>query len=185
GRGDGPREAGAPLPRRSPGGARALRPPARRLQRLRRVRDDQGRRRRRPPRRADSGNRVTDFDPQSRGRRHRHVLGQGARRLDLVNRSELWYRAQKLTPGGVNSPVRAMRAVGVAEPFFVARGEGAYLETADGRRLLDWVQSWGPLVFGHADPETVEAVREAALDGTTFGAATEREVELAAEIAAA
>jgi glutamate-1-semialdehyde 2,1-aminomutase len=76
-----------------------------------------------------------------------------------------------------------MRAVGVPEPFFVARGEGAYLETTDGRRLLDWVQSWGPLIFGHADPETVEVVREAALAGTTFGAATEREVELSAEIA--
>jgi glutamate-1-semialdehyde 2,1-aminomutase len=76
-----------------------------------------------------------------------------------------------------------MGAVGVDEPFFVTRGEGAYLETADGRRLLDWVQSWGPLVFGHADPETVEAVREAALAGTSFGAPTEREVELAAEIA--
>ena len=76
-----------------------------------------------------------------------------------------------------------MRAVGVDEPFFVTRGEGAYLETTDGRRLLDWVQSWGPLVFGHADPETVEAVREAALAGTSFGAPTEREVELAAEIA--
>jgi glutamate-1-semialdehyde 2,1-aminomutase len=76
-----------------------------------------------------------------------------------------------------------MQAVGVEEPFFVARGEGAYLETIDGLRLLDWVQSWGPLVFGHADPETVEAVREAALAGTSFGAATEREVELAAEIA--
>jgi glutamate-1-semialdehyde 2,1-aminomutase len=99
-----------------------------------------------------------------------------------LNHSELWYRAQKLIPGGVNSPVRAMRAVGVDEPFFVVRGEGAYVETADGRRLLDWVQSWGPLVFGHADPETVEAVREAALAGTSFGAPTEREVELAAEI---
>jgi glutamate-1-semialdehyde 2,1-aminomutase len=97
-------------------------------------------------------------------------------------RSELWHRARKLIPGGVNSPVRAMRAVGVEEPFFVARGEGAYVETTDGRRLLDWVQSWGPLLFGHADPETVEAVREAALRGTSFGAPTEREVELAAEI---
>jgi glutamate-1-semialdehyde 2,1-aminomutase len=75
-----------------------------------------------------------------------------------------------------------MRAVGLEEPFFVRRGSGAYLETADGRTLLDWVQSWGPLIFGHADAETVEAVREAALDGTSFGAPTEREVELAAEI---
>ena len=76
-----------------------------------------------------------------------------------------------------------MRAVGLDEPFFVARGRGAHLETTDGRTLLDWVQSWGPLIFGHADEQTVEAVREAALDGTTFGATTEREVLLAAEIA--
>jgi glutamate-1-semialdehyde 2,1-aminomutase len=75
-----------------------------------------------------------------------------------------------------------MRAVGLDEPFFVARGRGAYVEAADGRTLLDWVQSWGPLLFGHADPETVEAVRRAALDGTSFGAPTEGEVELAAEI---
>ena len=69
------------------------------------------------------------------------------------------------------------------EPFFVARGEGAYLVDVDGNRYLDWVLSWGPLIFGHADPETVEAVREAALRGTSFGAPTEAEVELAAEIA--
>ena len=97
-------------------------------------------------------------------------------------RSELWNRALGLIPGGVNSPVRAMRAVGLEEPFFVSRAGGAHVETADGRRLLDWVQSWGPLIFGHADEETVEAVREAALDGTSFGTPTEREVELAAEI---
>jgi glutamate-1-semialdehyde 2,1-aminomutase len=88
----------------------------------------------------------------------------------------------RLIPGGVNSPVRAMRGVGLDEPLFVARAEGAYLETAGGRRLVDWVQSWGPLVFGHADAETIEAVRDAALDGTTFGASTEGEVELAEEI---
>jgi glutamate-1-semialdehyde 2,1-aminomutase len=75
-----------------------------------------------------------------------------------------------------------MRAVGLEEPLFAARGDGAYLEAVDGRRYVDWVQSWGPLLFGHADPETIEAVRAAALDGTTFGVATEREVELAAEI---
>jgi glutamate-1-semialdehyde 2,1-aminomutase len=99
-----------------------------------------------------------------------------------LTRTELWHRAQKVIPGGVNSPVRAMRGVGLDEPFFVRRGDGANLETADGRTLLDWVQSWGPLIFGHADPETVEAVREAALDGTSFGAPTEREVDLAQEI---
>jgi glutamate-1-semialdehyde 2,1-aminomutase len=98
-------------------------------------------------------------------------------------RSELWARAQRLIPGGVNSPVRAMRAVGLDEPLFVRRAEGAYLEDVAGRRYVDWVQSWGALIFGHADPETVEAVRAAALDGTSFGAATEREVELAGEIA--
>ena len=98
-------------------------------------------------------------------------------------RSELYRRALELIPGGVNSPVRAMRAVGLDEPFFVARAEGAYLEDVDGNRYLDWVLSWGPLLFGHADPETVEVVREAALRGTSFGAPTEAEVELAAEIA--
>ena len=97
-------------------------------------------------------------------------------------RSDLWSRALRLIPGGVNSPVRAMRGVGLDEPFFVERGDGAYLETADGRRLVDWVQSWGPLIFGHADEETVESVREAALRGTSFGAPTDGEVELAAEI---
>jgi len=82
----------------------------------------------------------------------------------------------------VNSPVRAMRAVGLDEPLFVARAAGAELETRDGRRFVDWVMSWGALLFGHADEETVEAVTRAARDGTSFGAATEREVELAAEI---
>jgi glutamate-1-semialdehyde 2,1-aminomutase len=101
----------------------------------------------------------------------------------LTTRSELYRRALELIPGGVNSPVRAMRAVGLDEPFFVRRAEGAYLETDDGRHLLDWVMSWGPLPFGHADAETVEAVRDAALRGTSFGAPTEAEVELAAEIA--
>jgi len=101
----------------------------------------------------------------------------------LSTRSELYRRALELIPGGVNSPVRAMRAVGLDEPFFVARGEGAVLEDVDGNRYLDWVMSWGPLLFGHADPETVEAVRDAALRGTSFGAPTAAEVELAAEIA--
>jgi glutamate-1-semialdehyde 2,1-aminomutase len=97
--------------------------------------------------------------------------------------SALFRRARRLIPGGVNSPVRAWEAVGGDEPFFAARGEGAYVWDAEGNRYVDWVQSWGPLVFGHADPEVVEAVQEAAADGTTFGAPTEREVELAEEIA--
>jgi glutamate-1-semialdehyde 2,1-aminomutase len=100
----------------------------------------------------------------------------------LSTASELFRRARKLIPGGVNSPVRAMRAVGLDEPFFVSRGRGAYVEDTEGRRYVDWVMSWGPLLFGHADPDTVEAVRAAALDGTSFGAPTEREVELASEI---
>jgi glutamate-1-semialdehyde 2,1-aminomutase len=75
-----------------------------------------------------------------------------------------------------------MTAVGLDDALFVRRGEGAYLETVEGERYVDWVMSFGPLVFGHADPETVEAVREAVGDGTTYGASTEREVELAAEI---
>jgi glutamate-1-semialdehyde 2,1-aminomutase len=101
----------------------------------------------------------------------------------LTTRSELYRRALELIPGGVNSPVRAMKAVGLDEPFFASHGEGAYLFDVDGNRYLDWVLSWGPLIFGHADHETVEAVREAALRGTSFGAPTEAEVELAAEIA--
>ena len=99
----------------------------------------------------------------------------------MVVTTSLWARAKSVIPGGVNSPVRAWRAVG-GEPFFVRRGEGAYVEDSDGNRYVDWVQSWGPLVFGHADPEVVAAVQEAAADGTTFGAPTEREVELAEEI---
>jgi glutamate-1-semialdehyde 2,1-aminomutase len=101
----------------------------------------------------------------------------------LTTRSALYRRALELIPGGVNSPVRAMRAVGLDEPFFVQRGDGTRLYDVDGNDYLDWVMSWGPLIFGHADPDTVEAVREAALRGTSFGAPTEAEVELAAEIA--
>ena len=96
--------------------------------------------------------------------------------------SGLFQRASAVIPGGVNSPVRAWGAVGAGEPFFAARGEGACLWDAEGNRYVDWVMSWGPLVFGHADPEVVEAVQEAAAEGTTFGVPTEREVALAEEI---
>ena len=105
------------------------------------------------------------------------------RALDQTTRAaELYARALEVIPGGVNSPVRAMKAVGLDEPLFARRGEGVYLEDVEGRRYLDWVLSWGPLIFGHADPETIEAVAAAARRGTTFGTATEGEVELAAEI---
>jgi len=99
-----------------------------------------------------------------------------------VRSQELYERALRVIPGGVNSPVRAMRAVGLEVPLFAARGKGACLEDVDGRRYVDWVMSWGPLIFGHADPATVEAVVDAARDGTSFGTATEREVLLAEEI---
>jgi len=102
--------------------------------------------------------------------------------LALSTRSDLYRRALELIPGGVNSPVRAMRAVGLDEPVFIARAEGAEIEDVEGRRYVDWVMSWGPLIFGHADPETLAAVVEAAERGTSFGAPTEVEVELAVEI---
>jgi len=100
----------------------------------------------------------------------------------LVEKSALWRRATQLIPGGVNSPVRAMRAVGLDEPVFIRSGSGSLLEDVSGRRYVDWVMSWGPLIFGHADEETLAAIGAAARRGTTFGAPTEAEVELAAEI---
>jgi glutamate-1-semialdehyde 2,1-aminomutase len=86
-------------------------------------------------------------------------------------------------PGGVNSPVRAMRQIGL-EPVFVARGEGCELVDVDGNRYVDWVCSWGPLILGHADPQVLAAVAAAAARGTSYGAATEAEVELAEQVAA-
>jgi glutamate-1-semialdehyde 2,1-aminomutase len=92
--------------------------------------------------------------------------------------------AEARIPGGVNSPVRAFRGVG-GEPFFVARAEGARLHDVDGRAYVDFVGSWGPLILGHAAPAIVEAVAEAARQGTSYGAPTAREVELAEQIHAA
>ena len=95
-----------------------------------------------------------------------------------VNNESLFQRAQQSIPGGVNSPVRAYRAVGGTPPFIV-RGEGARLWDAEGRSYIDYVLSWGPLVLGHAHPEVVRAVTQAAALGLSFGAPTERETELA------
>ena len=95
----------------------------------------------------------------------------------------LFARAKTLIPGGVNSPVRAFRAVG-GEPPFIARGEGAYLVDVDENRYVDYVMSWGPLLFGHAPPSVIAAIVEAAALGTSFGAPTEREVRFAEAIRA-
>jgi glutamate-1-semialdehyde 2,1-aminomutase len=105
------------------------------------------------------------------------------RPLTASRSADLYGRAIELLPGGVNSPVRAMRAIG-RDPIFVACGEGAELVDVDGNRYVDWVMSWGPLIAGHAHPEVVAAVTEAAEAGTSFGAPTAAEVELAAEVVA-
>ena len=94
---------------------------------------------------------------------------------------DLFERAKRAIPGGVNSPVRAFGAVG-GTPRFAVRGEGAYLEDADGARYVDLCQSWGASLFGHARKEIVEAAAEAASRGTSFGVPTEAEVELAERI---
>jgi glutamate-1-semialdehyde 2,1-aminomutase len=96
----------------------------------------------------------------------------------MTRNAELFARAQATTPGGVNSPVRAFRSVGGTPPF-IASGAGAYLWDADGTRYTDYVCSWGPLILGHAHPDVVQAVCQAAAKGLSFGAPTEAEVELA------
>ena len=95
--------------------------------------------------------------------------------------SQLYQRALTLLPGGVNSPVRAMRAIG-RDPIFIASGKGSTITDVDGNDYVDWVCSWGPLILGHAHPEVIEAVTAAAARGTTFGAPTVSEVQLAEEI---
>src|SRR3954466_13086087 len=94
---------------------------------------------------------------------------------------ELFKRAGEVIPGGVKSPVRAFRSVG-GTPYFVARGEGAYVWDVEGRQYIDYVQSYGASILGHANPRIVEAVQRAAAEGTSFGAPTEREVVLAEAI---
>jgi glutamate-1-semialdehyde 2,1-aminomutase len=112
------------------------------------------------------------------------VTTRASARRDVDTRTSavLFARAAGLLPGGVNSPVRAMRAIGRDHPIFIERGEGFQLFDVDGHRYIDWVCSWGPLILGHAHPEVVEAVRDAAERGTSYGAPTEGEVELAAEV---
>jgi len=96
----------------------------------------------------------------------------------MSRNDELFLRAQRSIPGGVNSPVRAFRSVG-GTPRFFTRGEGAYLWDADDKRYIDYVGSWGPAILGHAHPDTVRAVQERARHGLSFGAPTEIEIEMA------
>ena len=95
-----------------------------------------------------------------------------------MTNDELFERARRVIPGGVNSPVRAFRAVG-GTPRFIVRGDGPYIFDAEGKRYIDYVGSWGPLIVGHAHAAVLEAVRKAAEAGLSFGAPTEREVEMA------
>ena len=99
----------------------------------------------------------------------------------MTTNEDLFERAQRVIPGGVNSPVRAFRAVG-GTPRFITRAEGAYMWDAEGRRYIDYIGSWGPMILGHGHPAVLDAVYKAAADGLSFGAPTEREIELAEAI---
>ena len=103
--------------------------------------------------------------------------------MNTQKSEQLFERACKLFPGGVNSPVRAFKAVG-GTPVFLARGEGAFVWDADGNRYTDFLGSWGPLILGHGNPKVVAAIADAAQQGTTFGASTEREIQLGEAIRA-
>src|SRR5918999_1879137 len=100
------------------------------------------------------------------------------------NSAKLFARAVELMPGGVNSPVRAFRGVG-GTPRFIASAKGATMTDADGRTYVDYVCSWGPMILGHADPEVIAALADALSRGTSYGAPTELEIEMAEEIVSA
>lgn len=104
--------------------------------------------------------------------------GRSKKQMNRSRSKQLFRRAKRVIPGGVNSPVRAFGAVGQS-PLFIERGKGSRLYDADGNEYVDYVGSWGPLILGHADRGVLRAVREAARQGTSFGAPTEREIELA------
>jgi len=105
-------------------------------------------------------------------------------KLDTTRSEELFERARRVIPGGVNSPVRAFRAVG-RNPIFIREAAGSNIADADGNTYTDYVGSWGPMILGHAHPAVIEAIREAAAGGTSYGAPTEIEIELAEEIISA
>src|SRR4029077_11733435 len=115
-------------------------------------------------------------------RRRRRAKRREERRVG-EDREALYQRALRVIPGGVSSPVRAFNADG-GTPFFVEEADGAYLTDTEGNTYLDYVQSWGASILGHAHPAVVDAVQRAAAAGTSYGMPTEREVELAEAIAA-
>src|SRR5215210_9406347 len=97
---------------------------------------------------------------------------------DISKSKDLFEKAKQFIPGGVNSPVRAFRAVG-GNPIFISRAKGAYLYDVDGNEYVDLINSWGPMILGHAHPLIEEAIKEALISSTSFGAPTWREVEMA------
>nr|WP_245637241.1 glutamate-1-semialdehyde 2,1-aminomutase [Burkholderia singularis] len=117
-------------------------------------------------------------EPRPRRSRARPSLSQVP---FMSNNQTLFERAQRTNPGGVNSPVRAFRSVG-GTPRFVKRAQGAYFWDADGKRYIDYIGSWGPMIVGHVHPEVLDAVQRVLADGFSFGAPTEAEIEIAEEI---
>ena len=104
--------------------------------------------------------------------------------MNKENSSTFYSRAKEVMPGGVNSPVRAFNAVG-GEPLFIKSGKGSQVTDVDGNIFIDYVASWGPLIFGHAHPRVVEAIIRQAELGTSYGASTKLEIELAEKIVSA
>jgi glutamate-1-semialdehyde 2,1-aminomutase len=101
--------------------------------------------------------------------------------MNITKSISLFQEAQTLLPGGVDSPVRAFRAVG-GQPLFIDCGKGPYLYDVDGNRYIDYVLSWGPLITGHAHPNVVKAIQDAAVKGTSYGAPSPLEIELAKKV---
>src|ERR1700710_2395861 len=98
--------------------------------------------------------------------------------MNIFNSQQLFSRAQRSIPGGVNSPVRAFKSVG-GTPIFIQKAKGAYLYDADNNTYIDYINSWGPMILGHAFEPVVEAIQKKAADSTSFGAPTELEIEMA------
>ena len=98
--------------------------------------------------------------------------------MNTTRSSELFREAQQHMPGGVNSPVRAFKSVG-RDPLFISRAKGSKIYDADGNEFIDYIGSWGPMILGHADERVINAIKTAAEDSTSFGASSEKEIELA------